>query len=226
MGLRDHCWRRRRVRCACSQVIDGPCRDGGRPGSGAGTGRRERRSGQAYGHAHPARPARRGDGGAGGRARLRGGRRPSRLPARRRLAPHLLRPLRRPRRLVWPTRTTRRSAGWSATSRRRSREAGAEWEDRAVAATQALLGAWEADRVLAHLCLVVRDRRRRRDARRCARRRSRARRGCWPTRPTVAVLGELTLTSAIGGVWEPGLRRADRRPRRLDRPTSAAWRST
>jgi AcrR family transcriptional regulator len=33
-------------------------------------------------------------------------------------------------------------------------EAGAEWEDRAVAVVQALLGAWDADRVLAHLCLV------------------------------------------------------------------------
>jgi AcrR family transcriptional regulator len=33
-------------------------------------------------------------------------------------------------------------------------EAGTEWEDRAVATVQALLSAWEADRVLAHLCLV------------------------------------------------------------------------
>jgi AcrR family transcriptional regulator/DNA-binding transcriptional ArsR family regulator len=33
-------------------------------------------------------------------------------------------------------------------------EAGGEWEDRAVATTQALLSAWDADRVLAHLCLV------------------------------------------------------------------------
>jgi AcrR family transcriptional regulator/DNA-binding MarR family transcriptional regulator len=35
------------------------------------------------------------------------------------------------------------------------REAGSEWEDRAVAVTQALLSAWDADRVLAHLCLVA-----------------------------------------------------------------------
>jgi AcrR family transcriptional regulator len=34
-------------------------------------------------------------------------------------------------------------------------EAGPEWEDRAVAVTQALLSAWDADRVLAHLCLVA-----------------------------------------------------------------------
>ncbi|HEV7493068.1 hypothetical protein [Baekduia sp.] len=33
-------------------------------------------------------------------------------------------------------------------------DAGAHWEDRAVALTQALLGAWDADRVLAQLCLV------------------------------------------------------------------------
>jgi AcrR family transcriptional regulator/DNA-binding transcriptional ArsR family regulator len=32
--------------------------------------------------------------------------------------------------------------------------AGPEWEARAVATTQALLSAWDADRVLAHLCLV------------------------------------------------------------------------
>ena len=34
-------------------------------------------------------------------------------------------------------------------------EVGAEWEDRAVAATQALFGALCADRVLAHLCVVA-----------------------------------------------------------------------
>jgi AcrR family transcriptional regulator len=33
-------------------------------------------------------------------------------------------------------------------------DAGTVWEDRAVAVTQALLGAWNADRVLAQLCLV------------------------------------------------------------------------
>ena len=33
-------------------------------------------------------------------------------------------------------------------------DAGDEWEDRTVAATQALLVAFEADRVLAHLCLM------------------------------------------------------------------------
>ena len=32
--------------------------------------------------------------------------------------------------------------------------AGAEWEDRAVAAIQALLSVWDADRILAHVCLV------------------------------------------------------------------------
>ncbi len=33
-------------------------------------------------------------------------------------------------------------------------EAGAEWEDRAVAMIQALLSAWDADRILAHACLI------------------------------------------------------------------------
>lgn len=33
-------------------------------------------------------------------------------------------------------------------------DAGVAWEDRAVAVTQALLGAWDADRILAQLCLV------------------------------------------------------------------------
>jgi AcrR family transcriptional regulator len=33
-------------------------------------------------------------------------------------------------------------------------EAGPEWEDRAVAVIQALLSAWDADRILAHVCLV------------------------------------------------------------------------
>jgi AcrR family transcriptional regulator/predicted transcriptional regulator len=33
-------------------------------------------------------------------------------------------------------------------------DTGAAWEDRAVAVTQAMLGAWDADRVLAQLCLV------------------------------------------------------------------------
>ena len=34
-------------------------------------------------------------------------------------------------------------------------DAGGAWEDRAVAVVQALLGAWDADRVVAHLCLVA-----------------------------------------------------------------------
>jgi AcrR family transcriptional regulator len=85
------------------------------------------------------------------------------------------------------------------------RDAGSEWEDRAVAATQALLGAWDADRVLAHLCLVSSigagaDTRALRSA--AIGRLARLLTGA----PEVAVLGELTLTSAIGGVWELALR--------------------
>jgi AcrR family transcriptional regulator/DNA-binding transcriptional ArsR family regulator len=86
------------------------------------------------------------------------------------------------------------------------RDAGVEWEDRAVAATQALLGAWDADRVLAHLCLVSSI---------SGSAETRALRHTTISRlagllcgtPEVAVLGELTLTSAIGGVWELALRR-------------------
>ncbi len=33
-------------------------------------------------------------------------------------------------------------------------DAGPEWEDRAVAVTQGMLGAWDADRILARLCLI------------------------------------------------------------------------
>jgi AcrR family transcriptional regulator len=85
------------------------------------------------------------------------------------------------------------------------RDAGSEWEDRAVAATQALLGAWEADRVLAHLCLISSV---------SAGTETRALRHSAINRlaqllmgaPEIAVLGELTLTSAIGGVWELALR--------------------
>jgi AcrR family transcriptional regulator len=86
------------------------------------------------------------------------------------------------------------------------RDVGTDWEDRAVAATLALLGAWEADRVLAHLCLVSSI---------SASAETRALRHAAIGRiarlladaPEVAVLGELTLTSAIGGVWELALRR-------------------
>jgi AcrR family transcriptional regulator len=89
--------------------------------------------------------------------------------------------------------------------------AGAEWEDRAVAATQALLAAWHADRVLAHLCLVssisasteTRERRHAAIGRLA---------GLLADAPEVAVLGELTLTSALGGVWELALRRLSEGP--------------
>jgi AcrR family transcriptional regulator len=85
------------------------------------------------------------------------------------------------------------------------REAGSEWEDRAVAATQALLSAWDADRILAHLCLVSSvgvsaETRALRHAAvgRLAR--------LLADAPEVAVLGEPALTSAVGGVWELALR--------------------
>jgi AcrR family transcriptional regulator len=84
-------------------------------------------------------------------------------------------------------------------------DAGSAWEDRAVAATQALLGAWDADRVLAHLCLVSAI---------GAGAQTRALRSAAIDRlarlltgaPEVAVLGEPALTSAVGGIWELALR--------------------
>jgi AcrR family transcriptional regulator len=85
------------------------------------------------------------------------------------------------------------------------RDAGSEWEDRAVAATQALLGAWDADRVLAHLCLVssISTSAETRALRSTAiGRLARLLTGA----PEVAVLGELTVTSTIGGVWDLALR--------------------
>jgi AcrR family transcriptional regulator len=91
------------------------------------------------------------------------------------------------------------------------RDAGSAWEDRAVAATQALLGAWEADRVLAHLCLIssVSAGAEPRALRHAAiERLARLLTGA----PEVAVLGELTLTSAIGGVWDLALRTLGEEP--------------
>jgi AcrR family transcriptional regulator/DNA-binding transcriptional ArsR family regulator len=84
-------------------------------------------------------------------------------------------------------------------------DAGAEWEDRAVAATQALLGAWDADRVLAHLCLVssISGSPETRELRRAAIGRIA---GQLTGAPELAVLDEATLTGAIGGVWELALR--------------------
>ena len=84
-------------------------------------------------------------------------------------------------------------------------EAGPVWEDRAVALTQALLEAWDADRVLAHLCLVSSLastgetlRLRRATIARIA--------GLLADAPAQALLEEPVLTGAIGSVWELALR--------------------
>ena len=53
------------------------------------------------------------------------------------------------------TRWARRRTGWSAAWPRRSSTVGPEWEDRAVAATRALVGTLCADRVLGYLCVVA-----------------------------------------------------------------------
>jgi AcrR family transcriptional regulator len=80
-------------------------------------------------------------------------------------------------------------------------DAGVEWEDRAVAATQALLSAWEADRVLAHLCLVaaVGGNDETLALRRTAIAQLAALLGDAPAQPLAA---EPVLAGAIGSVWE------------------------
>ena len=148
----------------------------------------------------PARPPCRRGRPAGGRARLAGGRRPSRLPAcgRSRAAPSTTStPTATP---ASSTPTRRPSAAWSATSTEAVGDAGAEWEDRAVAATQALLSAWEADRVLAHLCLVaaVGGNGEALALRRAAIAQIAALLADAPAQPLAA---EPVLAGAIGGVW-------------------------
>ncbi len=89
--------------------------------------------------------------------------------------------------------------------------AGSVWEDRTVAATQALLGALDADRVLAHLCLMPAA-----GGGRDALRLRRAVIGRIATlladAPSTALSGEETLTGALGGVWELALRRLTEEP--------------
>ena len=81
-----------------------------------------------------------------------------------------------------------------------------EWEDRAVAATQALLGALHADRVLAHLCLVsavggnAEGRRLHHTAIALIA-------GLLADAPELALPSEDVLTGALGGVWELAFRR-------------------
>jgi AcrR family transcriptional regulator len=84
-------------------------------------------------------------------------------------------------------------------------EAGAEWEDRAVATTQALLGAWDADRVLAHLCLISSVGS---GGETLALRRAAITEiaGLLVDAPAQPLLEEPVLTGAVGGVWELALR--------------------
>jgi AcrR family transcriptional regulator len=84
-------------------------------------------------------------------------------------------------------------------------DAGAEWEDRAVATTQALLGAWDADRVLAHLCLISAVGT---NADTMALRRTAIAQiaGLLADAPAQLLLEEPVLTGAVGGVWELALR--------------------
>jgi AcrR family transcriptional regulator/DNA-binding transcriptional ArsR family regulator len=83
--------------------------------------------------------------------------------------------------------------------------AGPEWEDRAVATTQALLGAWDADRVLAHLCLISSVGTNRETM--ALRRATIAQiAGLLADAPAQPLQEEPVLTGAIGGVWELALR--------------------
>jgi AcrR family transcriptional regulator/DNA-binding MarR family transcriptional regulator len=92
-------------------------------------------------------------------------------------------------------------------------DAGPEWEDRAVAASQALLGVWEADRVLAHLCLVS-------SIGNCSETMALRRRAIaqiaalLADAPPQPLLTEPMLTGAIGGVWELALRTLTDEPAR------------
>ena len=89
--------------------------------------------------------------------------------------------------------------------------AGPLWEDRTVAATQALLGALDTDRVLAHLCLMPAV-----GGQRDALALRRAAIGRIATlladAPSTALSGEQALTGALGGVWELALRRLTDEP--------------
>jgi AcrR family transcriptional regulator len=84
-------------------------------------------------------------------------------------------------------------------------DAGPEWEDRAVAVAQALLGAWDADRVMAHLCLISAVGA---SAETMALRRAAIARiaGLLADAPAQPLLEEPVLIGAVGGVWELALR--------------------
>jgi AcrR family transcriptional regulator len=84
-------------------------------------------------------------------------------------------------------------------------DAGAEWEDRTVAATQALLGAFEADRVLAHLCLMPAAGGHR-DALALRRVAIAQIAALLADAPVPALPSEPVLAGALGGVWELALR--------------------
>jgi AcrR family transcriptional regulator len=80
-------------------------------------------------------------------------------------------------------------------------DAGDEWEDRAVAMPQALLSAWDTDRVLAHLCLISSVGGN--DATLALRRAAIAQiAGMLADAPEQSLAAEPVLAGAIGSVWE------------------------
>jgi AcrR family transcriptional regulator/DNA-binding MarR family transcriptional regulator len=85
-------------------------------------------------------------------------------------------------------------------------DAGDEWEDRAVAVVQALFSAWEADRVLAHLCVIAAIGGGHGET--MALRRAAIARiaGMLADAPTQPLTVESALAGALGSVWELTLR--------------------
>ncbi len=100
--------------------------------------------------------------------------------------------------------------------------AGDEWEDRTVAATQALLVAFEADRVLAHLCLMPAAGGHR-DALALRRAAIGQVAALLTGAPMPALPSEPVLAGALGGVWDLAQRSlADEPEASIERLTGAA----
>ena len=211
----DGRWRsRRRAHRACRA---GPANAFG----DAAAGRSPAQPSDARG-GHPARPLDRRDGRAGRRAGADHYRRPSRLPAGRDLAPHLLRPLRGPRCAA----SSRRSRRPTASCWRTSRGGGGRWcrvggpDGRRDPSVVGGLGGRPRVSPTSAWCRRPAATARRRAAPRGDRpgRRAAGRRGA----PAPALPSEPVLAGALGGVWELALRKPGRRARELDRAPGGA----
>jgi AcrR family transcriptional regulator/DNA-binding MarR family transcriptional regulator len=85
-------------------------------------------------------------------------------------------------------------------------ESGDEWEDRAVAVVHALLGAWEADRVLAYLCVIASVGGGRGQAMALRRTAIAQIAGLLVEAPEQPLAVEPALAGVLGSVWELALR--------------------